>query len=57
MEEYHAKKAEIRKRFEDAGEPVPDILGSSKSAQAEVEETMDPTIRAFLAMEKKLGNR
>lgn len=58
MEEYQAHKAELRSRFEKAGQSIPpSLVSNNKSAAAEVEEEMDPTMKAFLAMERKLGNR
>ncbi|KAL1929674.1 hypothetical protein VTP01DRAFT_1812 [Rhizomucor pusillus] len=58
MEEYLEQKSEIRQRFIEANQPVPPSLSSSnKSAAEQVQEEMDPTIRAFVEMERKLGNR
>ncbi|KAL0077775.1 oxidoreductase-like protein [Phycomyces blakesleeanus] len=56
MEDFQAKREAIRQRFEEAGEPLPAMLGrSNKSAAREVEEAMDPTMRAFLEMERKMN--
>lgn len=58
MEEYLEQKSEIRQRFIEANQLVPPSLSSSnKSAAEQVQEEMDPTIRAFVEMERKLGNR
>ncbi|KAI8365914.1 oxidoreductase-like protein [Radiomyces spectabilis] len=54
MEDYHEKKKALRKRFQDAGEPIPAILQSRKSVKEDVEEDMDPGMKAFLEMERKL---
>lgn len=53
MDEYAARKKEIKKQFVDAGEPLPKELDSSK----DVVEEMDPTMKAFLEMEKKLNGK
>ncbi|KAI9004842.1 oxidoreductase-like protein [Phycomyces nitens] len=58
IEDYQAKRSAIRQKFEEAGEPVPTVLGrSNKSAAKEVEEAMDPTMRAFLEMERKMNKK
>ena len=55
MQEYQAKKQEIRAMFEKAGEPLPASLErSNKSVVEEMEDEMDPTMKAFRAMERKL---
>ncbi|CDS11151.1 hypothetical protein LRAMOSA03414 [Lichtheimia ramosa] len=55
MQEYQAKKQEIRDMFEEAGEPLPASLKrSNKSVIEEMEDEMDPTMKAFRAMERKL---
>ncbi|OBZ85172.1 hypothetical protein A0J61_06772 [Choanephora cucurbitarum] len=51
MEEYNEKKREIRDQFKEAGEPLPPELQKRQDDQAE---EMDPTMKAFLEMEKKL---
>ncbi|KAI9259679.1 oxidoreductase-like protein [Phascolomyces articulosus] len=58
MEEYQAEKAELRQRFNDAGEQLPSSLAASKkSIQDQIQDEMDPTMKAFYAMEKKMkGN-
>jgi len=54
MDEYAARKKEIKKQFVDAGEPLPKELDSSSK---DVVEEMDPTMKAFLEMEKKLNGK
>lgn len=55
MQEYQAKKQEIRDMFEQEGEPLPAPLKrSNKSVVEEMEDEMDPTMKAFRAMERKL---
>ncbi|KAG0163992.1 hypothetical protein DFQ28_011098 [Apophysomyces sp. BC1034] len=54
MEEYQAQKTALRQRFEKAGQPVPKQLVLRKSAAEQVQEEMDPGMRAFLAMEKQM---
>ena len=49
--EYNEKKREIRDQFKEAGEPLPPELQKRQDDQAE---EMDPTMKAFLEMEKKL---
>lgn len=52
MEEYAAKKSEIRNRFKSQGVPLPIELDPSANDQPD---EMDPTMKAFLEMEKKLN--
>lgn len=54
MEDYAMKKSDIRNRFIAQGVPLPKELekGNKDDAMAE----MDPTMKAFLDMEKKLKN-
>jgi hypothetical protein len=54
MEEYSQKKRELRDKFIQAGEPIPIELDPSKTV--DVIEEMDPTMKAFLEMEKKMKN-
>lgn len=56
MEEYAARKKEIKKQFLDAGEPLPRELDPANAVDDAVEE-MDPTMKAFLEMEKKLNSK
>jgi hypothetical protein len=51
MEEYSLKKKQLKEQFIEAGEPIPTEL-SSKTI--DVIEEMDPTMKAFLEMEKKM---
>lgn len=55
MEDYAMRKKDIKKKFLDAGESLPRELDPSKTID-EAEE-MDPTMKAFLEMEKKLNNK
>ncbi|KAI9488587.1 oxidoreductase-like protein [Zychaea mexicana] len=58
MEEYQEQKAELRQRFKKAGEPLPPSLAASKkSIEAQVQDEMDPTMKAFYAMEKKMKGK
>jgi hypothetical protein len=52
MEEYNMEKKEIKNRFIEANEPLPEAL-LKYDPMAE----MDPTMKAFLEMEKKLNNK
>lgn len=52
MEEYALKKQEIRDRFKLNGVPLPKEL--EKGGKDDVMDEMDPTMKAFLDMEKKL---
>lgn len=54
MEEYASKKAEIRNRFKEAGITLPKELETGNKNDAM--EEMDPSMKAFLDMEKKLKN-
>ncbi|KAL9547330.1 hypothetical protein MBANPS3_006224 [Mucor bainieri] len=56
MEEYAARKKEIKNQFLDAGEPLPRELDPSNAAD-DAAEDMDPTMKAFLEMEKKLNSK
>lgn len=51
MEEYAAKKSEIRNRFESQGVRLPKELEVGSGDQPE---EMDPSMKAFLDMEKRL---
>ncbi|CEP08858.1 hypothetical protein [Parasitella parasitica] len=55
LEDYAVRKQAIKNKFLDAGEPLPNELESSLTVDA-VEE-MDPTMKAFLEMEKKLNSK
>ncbi|KAI7848947.1 oxidoreductase-like protein [Circinella umbellata] len=55
MEEYQTEKAELRQRFKDAGEPLPPSLKApKKSIEDQIQDEMDPTMKAFYALEKKM---
>lgn len=54
MEEYATHKTEIRNRFKEAGVALPKEL--EKNSQNDAMEEMDPSMKAFLDMEKKLKN-
>lgn len=54
MEEYASQKTEIRNRFKEAGVTLPKEL--EKGNQNDAMEEMDPSMKAFLDMEKKLKN-
>lgn len=54
MEDYAAEKAEIRDRFKKAGVALPKELETNNKNDAM--EEMDPSMKAFLDMEKKLKN-
>ncbi|GAA5805599.1 hypothetical protein HPULCUR_011119 [Helicostylum pulchrum] len=54
MEEYALQKTEIRNRFKEAGVALPKEL--EKNSQNDAMEEMDPSMKAFLDMEKKLKN-
>ncbi|GAN10968.1 conserved hypothetical protein [Mucor ambiguus] len=56
MEAYAARKKEINNQFLHAGEPLPRELDPSNAVDDAVEE-MDPTMKAFLEMEKKLNSK
>lgn len=51
MEEYNQAKNEIKDRFIEANEPLPQVL-----LKHDPMEEMDPTMKAFLEMEKQLKN-
>jgi hypothetical protein len=53
IEDYRERKNDLIKRFEDAGEAIPKEL--QKQDNSDPLEDMDPTMKAFLAMEKKLN--
>jgi hypothetical protein len=52
MEEYATKKSEIRNQFKSQGVPLPKELETGDDSMEE----MDPSMKAFLDMEKKLKN-
>ncbi len=55
LEEYALKKQKIRDRFKSHNVPLPKEL--EKGGKDDVMDEMDPTMKAFLDMEKKLqGN-
>ncbi|KAI9313963.1 oxidoreductase-like protein [Dichotomocladium elegans] len=55
MEVYQAKKDAIRAMFKRANVELPPSLApSNKTVIEEMEQEMDPTMKAFLAMERKL---
>ncbi|KAL0137788.1 hypothetical protein V8B55DRAFT_1439124 [Mucor lusitanicus] len=51
-----SEEKEIKKQFLDAGEPLPRELDPANAVDDAVEE-MDPTMKAFLEMEKKLNSK
>jgi hypothetical protein len=53
IEDYREMKNDLIKRFQDAGEAIPKEL--QKQDNSDPLEDMDPTMKAFLAMEKKLN--
>ncbi|KAI9308503.1 hypothetical protein BJ944DRAFT_99770 [Cunninghamella echinulata] len=53
MEFYKDQMNSIRQRFKAAGKELPAVLKQKKDQKPEDE--MDPTMRAFLEMEKKLN--
>ncbi|CAO3614162.1 unnamed protein product [Cunninghamella blakesleeana] len=54
MELYKEQLDNIRNRFKAAGKELPDILKRKKDKK--IDDEMDPTMRAFLEMEKKLNS-
>lgn len=54
IEEYAMKKSEIRNRFTSKGVPLPKELELGN--KDDVMEEMDPTMKAFLDLEKKMRN-
>jgi hypothetical protein len=55
IEDYAMRRKDIKKKFLDAGESLPRELDSSTTV--DVIEEMDPTMKAFLEMEKKLNSK
>ena len=53
IEDYRERKNDLIKRFEDAGQAIPKEL--QKQDNSDPFEDMDPTMKAILAMEKKLN--
>jgi hypothetical protein len=56
IEEYREKKKELRERLVAANVVVPPEL-LPKSKQGDATDDLDPTMKAFLALEKKLEKR
>ena len=54
MEEYASEKSNIREKFIQQNEPLPKEL--EKGNKDDALEEMDPSMKAFLDMEKKLKN-
>ncbi|KAI8970135.1 hypothetical protein BDF20DRAFT_889527 [Mycotypha africana] len=57
IEEFQKEREDLRNRFIEAGEPIPEELQKSSNNMNEGETDIDPTMRAFLEMEKKLNNK
>ena len=57
MDTYREEMEKLRQRFHDAGEPLPEVIQGKSGAQVDDDEDddMDPTMRAFRALEKKLA--
>lgn len=55
IEDYAMRRKDIKKKFLDAGESLPRELDSSTTV--DVVEEMDPTMKVFLEMEKKLNSK
>ncbi|KAI7906458.1 oxidoreductase-like protein [Cokeromyces recurvatus] len=55
MDEYIQKKKGLRNKFIEAGETLPKELESTNNI--DVMDEMDPTMKAFLEMERKLKNK
>ncbi|KAI8340928.1 oxidoreductase-like protein [Chlamydoabsidia padenii] len=61
METYKQQMIDLRQRFDNAGVDIPDALmtkkmkSSTSDPQPDDDDDMDPTMKAFLEMEKKLN--